>query len=420
VDVEKSINMSKRCDVDGCNAWEFKSRKCRIHYKEEEKKDTAEQSFLKSTSSTSLIVPDSKLQASTSSVTKPRGSVGLRVDTTPTGGGNTQPVSPRENVSQSQSVNTSRRSSGSSTTSPSSTSYPSSSSSSTSLSSLSRPSSPTPTSPGGRRLNKSEDTGYTGNKEGWMMKKADRRMGFKKNKWNRRWFRLAEGNLTYFESKPNEKKAAPKKSISLNGYMTTLLEDPQHLKALGKEGELCLFKLHHRTDPAPEYFFCCDTEQDMEDWIKCIMLEMFREDAVMHEAPPTSKPQKPIFKVLEPTQGLNKDATKFQVELGVEDDEIQKLLKKKQEKETFRQKLLKEMEAEDAEIEKLQREKKEKERVRQQLEQSNQTNKLDNSPQKKEQTEKEKKEQIEKEKKEKEKEEKQIQRKKNQQIEKVH
>eukprot|EP00456_Euglypha_rotunda_P031062 TRINITY_DN24216_c0_g1_i2.p1 TRINITY_DN24216_c0_g1~~TRINITY_DN24216_c0_g1_i2.p1 ORF type:complete len:165 (-),score=30.58 TRINITY_DN24216_c0_g1_i2:12-506(-) len=144
--------MSKRCDVDGCKGWEFKSGKCRVHFKEPDP--------------TPLTVP--------SKLTTSKSSEGLNA-----------PAVPKSPSAAATSV----------PKSSSSTSSPPSQTSSKKDGDKEKPEKEKPGKPALSVLTSAPtdiDTGpkspvtkdgYGGYKEGYMLKKADSLFGF--GKWQR-------------------------------------------------------------------------------------------------------------------------------------------------------------------------------------------------------------------------------------------
>jgi PH domain len=89
--------------------------------------------------------------------------------------------------------------------------------------------------------------------EGWLHKQGD-----KYKTWNKRWFVLKGANLFYFKS-PRDIRM--KGIINLRGYRV-ISDDSIYA------GKWC-FKTQHERERT--FFFYCDTEEGMREWIKALM-----------------------------------------------------------------------------------------------------------------------------------------------------
>jgi hypothetical protein len=89
--------------------------------------------------------------------------------------------------------------------------------------------------------------------EGWLHKQGDRY-----KTWNKRWFVLKGSNLFYFKS-PRDIRM--KGIINLRGYR--VISDDSIMA-----GKWC-FKTQHERERT--FFFYCDTEEAMREWVKALM-----------------------------------------------------------------------------------------------------------------------------------------------------
>jgi hypothetical protein len=89
--------------------------------------------------------------------------------------------------------------------------------------------------------------------EGWLHKQGD-----KYKTWNKRWFVLKGANLFYFKS-PRDIRM--KGIINLRGYRV-ISDDSIYA------GKWC-FKTQHERERT--FFFYCDTEEGMREWVKALM-----------------------------------------------------------------------------------------------------------------------------------------------------
>lgn len=89
--------------------------------------------------------------------------------------------------------------------------------------------------------------------EGWLHKQGDRY-----KTWNKRWFVLKGANLFYFKS-PRDIRM--KGIINLRGYR--VISDDSIMA-----GKWC-FKTQHERERT--FFFYCDTEEAMREWVKALM-----------------------------------------------------------------------------------------------------------------------------------------------------
>eukprot|EP01102_Stenamoeba_stenopodia_P010566 TRINITY_DN3203_c0_g1_i1.p1 TRINITY_DN3203_c0_g1~~TRINITY_DN3203_c0_g1_i1.p1 ORF type:complete len:700 (-),score=197.52 TRINITY_DN3203_c0_g1_i1:1477-3576(-) len=101
-------------------------------------------------------------------------------------------------------------------------------------------------------------------KQGWLKK-----LGHNFKSWKNRWFILKGTRVYYFETQSALRALG---CFYLTGYKIEMLNEKRLLKQVGKEGKLVMFILSQPNKRS--YTLCADTQESMEEWIRCITVEL--------------------------------------------------------------------------------------------------------------------------------------------------
>eukprot|EP01097_Dermamoeba_algensis_P000096 TRINITY_DN1033_c0_g1_i1.p1 TRINITY_DN1033_c0_g1~~TRINITY_DN1033_c0_g1_i1.p1 ORF type:complete len:436 (-),score=185.52 TRINITY_DN1033_c0_g1_i1:170-1444(-) len=114
-------------------------------------------------------------------------------------------------------------------------------------------------------------------KTGWLTKQ-----GHIFKSWKKRYFVMKDKRLYYFEGTDSKKAQG---IIFLEGYIIELVDKPEILGKVNKSKDhgLVVFNLFHEFKP--EYLLCAESEEELIDWMKSIILEQFREFVVRVQLP---------------------------------------------------------------------------------------------------------------------------------------
>ncbi|KJE91978.1 paramyosin [Capsaspora owczarzaki ATCC 30864] len=117
-------------------------------------------------------------------------------------------------------------------------------------------------------------------RDGWLLRQSKGFFGA--TTWVKKWYIMKNSRIWWFDSK--DPYTQSKGVIDLarkpgGGYIVEIVDDQEELEKLGKQ-EATMFQLTHAKGTEPDILFSAEDELDMESWVQCILLEMFRESPI--------------------------------------------------------------------------------------------------------------------------------------------